>query len=52
MLDLNLILWPKILATKLIEVLDYNFIYNLMVRIFKYIIIFILLSKVVDLDYN
>ena len=52
MLDLNLILCPKILASKLIEVLGYNFIYNLMVKIFKYIIIFILLSKVVNLGYN
>ena len=52
MLDLNLILWPKILASKLIEVLGYNFIYNLMVRIFKYVVIFIVLSKVVDLNYN
>ena len=52
MLDLNLILWPNILASKLIEVLGYNFIYNLMVKIFKYIVIFILLSKVMDLGYN
>ena len=44
MLDLNLILCPKILASKLIEVLGYNFI----IKIFKYVIIFILLSKVVD----
>ena len=48
MLDLNLILCPKILASKLIEVLGYNFIYNLIIKIFKYVIIFILLSKVVD----